>query len=83
MSFSQNSEICKKCKYYADCDDKRMAACAEIEFTMLTQSQIDSSVSMSAAQPLLKRESGVFLTEQITKEIERQYTCDFNLMFGA
>lgn len=83
MSFSQDSKICKKCKHYADCDDKRMAACAEIESTMSTQFQTDSSVAMSAAQPLLKRESGVFLTEQIRKEIESQNSYDFNLMFGA
>lgn len=37
MSFPQDSEICKRCKYYKCCDNKRMAACAVFDIPNTAQ----------------------------------------------
>lgn len=76
MSFSQDSETCKRCKYYDDCDNKRREMCAVINPTDTNQPTLQT-----AAQPVLRTADGIYLSEQIRKEIERELNCSF--MFGA
>lgn len=93
MIFSQDSETCKRCKYYDDCDNKRMEMCAVINPSDTNQPTLQeeagccsedvccSAYQETVIQPGLRTKDGIYLTEQIRKEIERELNCSF--MFGA
>lgn len=48
MIFSKDHEACQKCKYYDDCDNKRMVACAVFPERPLT-----APLQTKIAQPLM------------------------------
>lgn len=48
MTFSKDHKVCQKCKYYDDCDNKRMVACAVFPERPLTD-----PLQAEIAQPLM------------------------------
>lgn len=69
MSFSQDSEICKRCKYYKCCDNKRMAACAVFDIPNTAQpgtAMMAESIRMPLSQDVILN------GEQLKKAVEQQ-----------
>lgn len=48
MSLSKDSEICKHCEHYPDCDSKRMEACAYL----IPKNNIAKSVAQNYSVPI-------------------------------
>lgn len=49
-AFSKDSEQCKKCKYYKDCDEKRMELCAYIIPEKVVEEIVDEAI-MNSVMP--------------------------------
>lgn len=83
MSFSKTSEKCKACKFYSDCDSKRMEACAYLM-------PLAQTAAESASGPLLqdiavkhdyrdvKVAEGVTVSidlEEVKKKMSERFSC--------
>lgn len=75
MCFSKDNEICKKCQYYDDCDNKRMVTCAVFDIPVQTAAgAMSKAISMPLSQNFILND------DPLKKAIEQQL---FTIMFGA
>jgi hypothetical protein len=87
VGFSKTDERCIMCRYFADCDNKRLNACAYISNAM-SATQV---ATQSLAQPLARKSIDIHLDfntvtsvskdelqKQIAKQIYKQLQCPFN-----
>ena len=83
-AFSRDSEQCRKCEYYKDCDEKRMELCAyiipdEVLQPMGEQYVMQNVISLADCVNILVDETTVYQQTQkeLKKELYKQLYCEF------
>ena len=84
-SFSRDSEQCRKCNYYKDCDEKRRELCAYIipdenilsdigvQYVMPNVVSITDCISMNIDAAIARDK----LEKELEKELYKQLYCEF------
>ena len=83
-AFSRDSEQCRKCSYYKNCDEKRMELCAYIVpepklQPLVEQYIMPNAVSLTDCINSLINETVTRqkIEEELEKELRRQLYCEF------
>ena len=82
--FSRDSEQCRKCNYYKDCDEKRRELCAyivpeEIMQPMDEQYVMPNAISITDCINNLVEEEAIRqkIEKELEKELRKQLYCGF------